>query len=73
MSETITISSLDDAMDFINNSAVANWPWSGEASNQGFGEYLLANHQQINKEDFTMEIKGYLLSVGEDPTSYGLV
>ncbi|MDH3347558.1 MAG: hypothetical protein OEM02_05580 [Desulfobulbaceae bacterium] len=72
MSETMTISSLDDAMDFINNSAIANWPWSGNASSQGFGEYLLTNHQQVDKEDFTVELKGYLLSMGEDPTMYGL-
>lgn len=72
MSETITINSLEDAVNFINNSAVATWPWGGAATSQGFAEYLLANHQEMDKKNFTNELKGYLLSVGEDPAEYAL-
>jgi len=72
MSETITINSLEDAVNFINNSAVASWPWGGGANSQGFAEYLLANHKEMDKGNFTTELKGYLLSVGEDPAEYAL-
>lgn len=72
MSGTVEIKSLDDAKNFISNSAVGSWPWGGKASADGFAEYLLANHSQVNNEDFSTELKGYLTSVGEDPGEYGL-
>lgn len=72
MSEVVEIKSMDDAKNFVNSSTVAAWPWGGSASADGFAEYLLANHGQVDKEDFSAELKAYLTSAGEDPGEYGL-
>ena len=73
MSARVEFKTIEDALNFVNNSAVAGWPWGGGASGEGFARYLLENHANLNSEDYSEELKAYLKSVGEDPLEYGLM
>ena len=69
MNKLITVT---DALDFVANSGVAEWEFGGRASAEGFAKWLFDNRSEVNPYDYGAELRQYLLSVGEDPSDYGL-
>lgn len=67
---TININTLTDAVLFCNSSGVENWEWGGNASLEGFAQFLYDNYQTIDINDYDAEVSNYLSSVGENPGNY---
>ena len=65
-----TINSITDAEIFVANSGVAEWEWGGNASAEGFAEWIFRNRSAVNPNAYDGEIIEYLLSVGENPSDY---
>lgn len=59
-----------DAQTFVSNSGIAEWEWGGNASSEGFAEWLYQNKSEINESSYDEELRDYLTSVGEDPKDY---
>ena len=59
-----TINSITDARVFVENSGVAEWTFGGNASAEGFAEWIFRNLSAINPNAYHAEISEYLLSVG---------
>ena len=68
----IRIESVSDAKTFVENSGVADWEWGEKASAAGFAAWLRANRSEIDGEDYTAELRAYLVSVGEAPQLFNL-
>jgi hypothetical protein len=68
----IQILTIQDAAFFTNNSGVANWEWYGDASLDGFTDWIYQNCTWIDPEDYDDALSEYLESVGEAPADYGL-
>ncbi|MDH4319443.1 MAG: hypothetical protein OEV64_13715 [Desulfobulbaceae bacterium] len=66
------INSIDDAAIFIKKAGMDNWKWTGKASAEGFADWVHRNCGEIDKVVFDEELAKYLISVGENPTGYGL-
>ena len=64
------INSITDAEIFVANSGVSEWEFGGNASAEGFAEWLFLNSRSVNPSDYNAEIMEYLLSVGEEPSDY---
>lgn len=66
------ITTIEDAYTFVTNSGIADWEFGGNASLEGFAEFLYANYNTIDRNNYSEELSNYLLSVGENPVDYGL-
>ncbi len=66
----IKFTSRRDAHTFVQNSGVENWEWSGNASAEGFADWLYANRDSADTADCQAELSEYLDSVGENPGDY---
>jgi len=64
------INSITDAEIFVANSGVSEWEFGGNASAEGFAEWLFMNRRSVNPNAYDGEIIEYLLSVGENPSDY---
>lgn len=65
----MNMNSRTDAQTFVDNSGV-NWEWSGNASSNGFAEWLYQNRDNVDRDDYEAELAEYLTSVGENPSDY---
>jgi hypothetical protein len=72
METIISIGTIDDAKTFVSNSGVADWEWGGNASADGFAEWIYRNCSEIDTDDYDTELGDYLWSVGEDVSGYNL-
>lgn len=68
--DQISFTSLQDAQNFVLNSGLVEWGWGGAASVDGFAEYLFFNSTKIDPRNYGTELHEYLISVGEDPTTF---
>lgn len=66
------IATTADAMCFVENSGVTDWEWGGQASAEGFADWLYRNRDAADRDDYEAELVAYLISVGENPADYGL-
>ena len=64
------IETLQDALDFVSNSGVAEWQWGGKASLEGFAYWIFRNRSSIDSLSYERLIEEYLMSEGEDPWEY---
>lgn len=69
----INIYSTADAKTFVENSGILDWKFTGNASAEGFAVWIRANRSEIDTKNYDTELTEYLISVGENPTDYGLV
>jgi len=67
---TTIINSFSDAETFVNNSGVSNWEWGGEASAEGFTQFVYRNYEEINEDNYIEELRSYLTTVGENWKDY---
>jgi hypothetical protein len=69
---------ISGARTFVNSSGLVDWKWNGRASADGFAEYLFRNSDSVGPdsvptdEDYTEILREYLISVGENPSDYGV-
>lgn len=63
-----------DAGTAVCNSGVSGWGWGGNASAEGFADWLWRNRDEIDNDsdDFLEALREYLVSVGENPADYSL-
>ena len=59
-----------DAQTFVQNAGITDWAWSGNASADGFADWIYRNRDAADKDDFDAELREYLESVGENPGDY---
>lgn len=64
------INSVTDARVFVENSGVAEWTFGGNATAEGFAEWLFRNRRSVNPDGYNAELIEYLISVGQDPSDY---
>ena len=64
------INSITDAQVFVENSGVSEWEFGGNASAEGFAEWIFRNRSSVDPNEYHAEISEYLLSVGEEPSDY---
>lgn len=69
---TMQISSITDAVRFVDNSGVVDWKWTGRASADGFAQWIRANRSEMDRDDYRAELREYLMSVGGNPADYSL-
>ena len=65
-----TINSITDAEIFVANSGVSEWEFGGNASAEGFAEWVFRNRSAVDSNEYHAEISEYLISVGENPSDY---
>ena len=66
----IKFTSRRDANTFVQNAGLADWTWGGNASAEGFADWLYATRNEADTADCQAELAGYLESVGENPGDY---
>ena len=69
-----TFTTRRDAHTAVHNSGVADWEWGGNASAEGFADWLWRNRDGIDtgSDEFDAALREYLVSVGENPDDYSL-
>ena len=65
-----TINSITDAQVFVENSGVSEWEFGGNASAEGFAEWIFRNRLSVDSNEYHAEISEYLIGVGENPSDY---
>lgn len=66
------MNTIDDAEIFLKETGIKRLKWTGQASAEGFAEWVSQNCNEINTVVFDHELTGYLTSIGEDPARYGI-
>ena len=59
-----------DAQTFVQNAGITDWAWSGNASADGFADWIYRNRDAADTDSFAAELREYLESVGENPGDY---
>ena len=66
----IKFTSRRDADTFVQNAGITDWAWSGNASADGFADWIYRNRDAADTDEFDAELREYLESVGENPGDY---
>ena len=66
----IKFTSRRDADTFVQNAGITDWSWSGNASADGFADWIYRNRDAADTDSFAAELREYLESVGENPGDY---
>lgn len=59
-----------DATTFVQNAGLIDWEWGGQASADGFADWLYSNRNAADTDNCQQELAEYLTSVGENPSDY---